>query len=105
AQFRDRVVHHLLYNAIGDRFNRRFIRDSYASIPGRGTLDAMHRARGYARSVSHNYARRAYVMKVDIASFFTSIDRERLVGLIARHVPEPWLVQLATRIVLHDVRH
>ena len=41
ADFRDRVVHHLLYNRISPRFYAGFIADSCACIPGRGTLSAM----------------------------------------------------------------
>ena len=40
APFEDRVVHHALCNEIDRRFERRFIDDSYANRPGRGT----HRA-------------------------------------------------------------
>ena len=28
ADFRDRIVHHIIYNAISDRYYRRFIRDN-----------------------------------------------------------------------------
>src|SRR5262245_62518288 len=38
AGFRDRVVHHLLYNRVARRFEASFIADSCACIPGRGTL-------------------------------------------------------------------
>lgn len=40
ASFRDRVVHHLVYNAIKDRFYNRFISDTFSCIPERGTLNA-----------------------------------------------------------------
>ena len=40
ADFRDRIVHHLLYNQIGQRIERTFIADSCACIEGRGTLYA-----------------------------------------------------------------
>lgn len=43
AGFRDRIVHHLVYNQIADRFHRRFIADSCACIPGRAPkLSASH---------------------------------------------------------------
>ncbi|MFN1208950.1 hypothetical protein ACKXGD_18685, partial [Enterococcus lactis] len=38
ADFRDRIVHHLLHNRIAPRFYASFIVDSCACIPGRGTL-------------------------------------------------------------------
>lgn len=36
-------MHHLLYNQVAYRFHRRFIADSCACIPGRGTLYAAQR--------------------------------------------------------------
>ncbi len=104
ADFRDRVVHHVIYNMIYDRFYRRFIRDSYACIPGRGTHDGLRRVSGFARSVTQNYTRKAWVMKVDVANFFNSIDRHILLSLLERHVDDPWLRDLIRQVTLHDPR-
>jgi len=104
ADFRDRVVHHLIYNAIADRFHRRFIRDSYACIPGRGTHDGLRRVAGFARSVTHNWTRPAFFLKADVANFFNSIDHRILVGLAERHVQEEWLRTLIRQSALHDPR-
>ena len=43
APFRDRVVHHALFNVLDPVFRRGFIADSYACIPGRGTHRAVER--------------------------------------------------------------
>lgn len=104
ADFRDRVVHHLIHNAVRDRFERRFIRDSYACIPGRGTHDGMRRVSGFARSVTRNWTRDAFFLKADIANFFGSIDRHILLTLVLRHVEEDWLRALLRRVALHDPR-
>jgi retron-type reverse transcriptase len=40
ADFRDRVVHHLLYNYLSPLFERRFLPDSYACRAGKGTHTA-----------------------------------------------------------------
>ena len=40
ANFRDRIVHHLIYNFISERFYKKFIYDTYSCIPKRGTLAA-----------------------------------------------------------------
>ena len=105
ADFRDRVVHHVIYNAISDRFHKRFIRDSYACIPGRGTHDGLHRVAGFARSITKSWARPAYFMKADVANFFNGIDREVMVGLVKRHVHEAWLRKLIDQVALHDPRN
>jgi RNA-directed DNA polymerase len=104
AEFRDRVVHHIIYNAISDRFYRRFIRDSYACIPGRGTHDGLRRVSGFARSITRNWTRPAFFLKADVANFFNTIDRAILVGLVERRVQEPWLRSLVRQVALHDPR-
>jgi len=104
ADFRDRVVHHLIYNAISDRFHRRFIRDTYGCIPGRGVHDGGRRVSGFARSITRNWSRPAYCLKIDVANFFNSIDRRRLLEIIERYVPEDWLRVLIRQAILHDPR-
>ena len=85
AEFRDRVVHHVVYNAISSRYYSRFIRDNYACIPGRGTHDALRRVSGFTRSVTRNWTRPAYFLKADVANFFNSIDHHILIDLAERH--------------------
>ncbi len=104
ADFRDRVVHHVIYNAIRDRFLRRFIRDSYACIPGRGNHDGLARVSAMARSATQGWSRPASYLKIDIANFFSSIDRLILLELVLARVPEPWLRQLVSQVILHDPR-
>lgn len=58
ADFRDLVMHHLVYNAISEKFYKRFIRDNYACIPSRGTHDGMHRA----RLITNEWTRPAYFL-------------------------------------------
>ena len=104
ADFRDRVVHHVIYKAIFDRFHRRFIRDSYACIPGRGTHDGLRRVSSFARSITRNWTRPAYCLKADVANFFNSIDRRTVIDLAERHVHEEWLRVLIRQVTLHDPR-
>ncbi|MDR3425460.1 MAG: RNA-directed DNA polymerase [Alphaproteobacteria bacterium] len=104
ASFRDRIVHHLIYNAIRHRFYAGFIRDSYACIPGRGTHDGCCRISGFARSVTRNWTRQAFVLKADVASFFTSINRHVVLMQVEVRVHEEWLRRLIRQVVLHDPR-
>ena len=78
AQFRDRVVHHLVYNYIGPLLIPGFIRDSYSCIPERGTHDGILRLEESIRSVSCNYSRPCFILKLDIEGYFMHIDRARL---------------------------
>ena len=105
AGFRDRVVHHLLYNHIAPRFHARFVADSCACIPGRGTLYAADRLEHQVRSYTSNWSRPAHYLKCDLANFFVSIDKTVLLEQLQRQVTEPWWKALATVILMHNPRN
>ena len=104
AEFRDRIVHHLLHNRIAPRFYARFIADSCACIPGRGTLYAASHLESKVRSITQNWSKPAYYLKLDLANFFVSIDKRIVFDQLCRHVAEPWWRQLAATILFHDPR-
>ena len=76
APFRDRVVHHFLYNVSYEWWDRRMIEDSYSCREGKGTMFGARRAAMHMRSVSDNYTKKAYVIKLDIQGHFMSLQRE-----------------------------
>ena len=78
APFRDRVVHHLLYNMSYSWWDKRLIYDSYSCRVGKGTLFGIKRLKHHIESVSRNYTRPAYVMKLDIQGYFMSMPRKKL---------------------------
>jgi len=78
AEFRDRIIHHLLYNKIAPRFLSSFTADTCACIPGRGTLYAAKRLEAQVRSITQNWSQPAHYLKCDLANFFVSIDKRVL---------------------------
>lgn len=84
AGFRDRVVHHLLYNYIAPIVEKKLIDDSYSCRKGKGTLKGVKQLEHHIRSCSDNYRQRAYVLKMDIEGYFMSINRELLFQKICR---------------------
>ncbi|MEM5294202.1 RNA-directed DNA polymerase [Burkholderia sp. JPY481] len=104
AEFRDRIVHHLLYNRIGPRFERSFIADSCACIEGRGTLYAAQRLEAKVRSITQNWAQPAYYLKCDIANFFVSIDKRVVLELLFAKIHEPFWRALTELVLMHDPR-
>lgn len=74
ADFRDRVVHHLIINKLNPLFEREFIYDSYACRVGKGTLFGINRLDTFIRRCSQNYSRDCYVLKLDIRGFFMHIN-------------------------------
>lgn len=104
ASFHDRIVHHLMFNEIADRYHRRFIADSCACIAGRGTLYAAKRLESKVRSQTQNWRQPGFYLKADLANFFVSIDKRVLWPLLARHIPDPWWRGLTRMILFHDPR-
>lgn len=104
ADFRDRVVHHFLYSYISPRFEAGFIADSSACMKGRGTLYAAKRLESKIRSITQNWSKPAYYLKLDLANFFVSIDKNILRELLAKKIHEPEWLALTEQILLHDCR-
>jgi RNA-directed DNA polymerase len=92
APFADRVVHHALCNRIEPLFERRFIPDSYANRPGRGTHRAVERLQAFARQYR-------YVLRLDIVKHFPSIDHAVLLDILAGVLDDPRVLDLAARII------
>jgi retron-type reverse transcriptase len=100
SNFRDRVVHHILYNRYSQRFHNSFIHDSYACIPGKGTLAAADRLQHFMRSASLNNTKETWYLKADVANFFMSINKNILDTILTKKITDPWWMNL-TRIILH----
>lgn len=78
ANFRDRVIHHFIYNYISPIFEGTFINDSYSCRVGKGTHYGIKRIDHFIRSCSQNYANDCYILKLDIQGYFMSINRRLL---------------------------
>lgn len=104
ASFRDRVVHHLIYNRLSTVFYPKFIRNSFACIPERGTLDASTRLMAGMRSITQNWQETAYYLGADIRNYFVSIDKNILWSILERYIDEDWLKELTHQVVFHDSR-
>ena len=84
APFRDRVVHHFLYNMQAGWWNRRFLYDSYSCRVGKGTLFGVRRAQRFMQKVTDNYTKKAYIVKLDIRGYFMSLPREKLYAQVKK---------------------
>jgi len=70
ADFRDRVVHHLLVERLEKIFEPVFVHNSYACRTGKGLHRAVGRVREYMRSGSGNNREKLYCMHLDIRNSF-----------------------------------
>ena len=78
ADFRDRVIHHFIYNYISPIFEKTFINDSYSCRKGKGTHYGIKRIDHFIRSCSHNFSKDCYILKLDIKGYFMAMDKTLL---------------------------
>ena len=111
ASFRDRIVHHLLYRYLMPIFEPTFIYDSYSCRVGKGTLFGIDRLEHHIRSVSRNYTRPCYVLKLDILGYFMSIDRTVLHWIVMDTLQRkgrtddvlfPYVADLLPKVIFND---
>lgn len=78
ADFRDRIVHHLIYRYIISIVERKLINDTYSCRKGKGTLYGINRMKGFMHGITDNYHREAWVLKIDISGYFMNMNRKLL---------------------------
>lgn len=78
ADFRDRIVHHLLIKRIMFAFEEEMIDNSFSCRRGKGTLCGVKTLEREIKEVSEDYTKEAYVLKCDIKSFFMTINKNIL---------------------------
>lgn len=102
ATFRDRVVHHLLYNFLEPIFEPKLIAHSFACRTGKGIHHSLEYLQKCLRQVTQNGREPAYFLHLDIKGFFMSLDKDILFEQIIRQVKDPKLIWLAKLIIYHD---
>lgn len=97
ANFRDRIVHHLIYNFLEPVFEPQFIDQSYACRKNKGSSRSLQDLKKYLGKISKNHTEKAYFMHLDIRGFFMSLQKEILFGLIKKKIKNPeilWLIEV-----------
>jgi retron-type reverse transcriptase len=90
--FRDRIVQHALNNIIEPLFDRRMISDSFACRVGKGTHAVAKRVSYFMGKPSN-----IYYLKLDVKSFFASIDRNILKAIVGNIIEDKdilWLIDV-----------
>lgn len=97
ADFRDRVVHHLLFNLINPIFEPDFIAESFSCRKGKGTLYGIRTLERAIKKCSEDYSRDCYVLKLDIMGYFMSIDKHILQAILAKKIEGNMLLDSFSR--------
>ncbi|MFA5086358.1 MAG: reverse transcriptase domain-containing protein [Candidatus Paceibacterota bacterium] len=106
ANFRDRIVHHFIYNYINPVFERLFINDAYSCRRGKGTSYGIRRLDHFIRSCSGNYKKDCYILKLDIRGYFMSINKHILYQKVEKALSRfRGKVRFDMSLVLSLIRH
>lgn len=109
ADFKDRVVHHLIINKLNSLFENQFIYDTYACRTGKGTHLGIQRVDRFIRQCSQNYTKDCYILKLDIQGFFMHINKDILFGKLCKFISNNYhgtdhvlIVELCRKIIYND---
>ena len=84
ADFRDRVVHHLIVRRMMPLLEAKYHPESYSTQKGKGTLYGIQRIEQQLKECSYGYTRDCYIMKLDISGFFMSLSKQALYDCVRR---------------------
>ena len=109
ADFRDRVVHHLIISKLNQLFEKQFIHDSYSCRVGKGTHFGIQRVDKFIRQCSKNYTKDCYILKLDLQGFFMSINKEILFAKLEKFIKENYqqpdkelIINLCKQIIFNE---
>ena len=83
AQFRDRIVHHILENKFEGIFEKELTDYAFACRKKKGVEYGINKVKKQIEVVSENYTKETWILKCDLQGFFMSIDRSMLYSLIS----------------------
>lgn len=105
ADFRDRVVHHLIVGVLEPLWEKKFIYSSFACRRNKGPYAALDYAKKQVRQLSKGGLEPVWALKLDISKFFVTIDRKILEQIILKwSPPHPLFRSLIQTVYSHDAR-
>lgn len=100
--FEHRVVQWAIYRVINPMLVKGYIKDSYGCIPGRGSLGAMLRLKGWLQYVSRKDGEWFY-LKLDISKYFYRISHRILKKILRKKIKDERLLAILDGII--DCKH
>ncbi len=102
ADFRDRIVHHVLVDYLESIFEQKFIDQSYACRKEKGAHKAIKDLKRYINKITKGNTQKAYYLQVDVRSFFVSLKKHILFELIKKQVKNREILWLAETIIFYN---
>ncbi len=99
SSYKDRIVHRwCVDNFLDKAFTPQFIRTSYACIKGKGMHQAALDVQKGMRECKKKYGE-YYILKMDVAKYFPSIDRNILMNIVKRKIKDKDVIWLLEKII------
>ncbi|MCK4875620.1 MAG: group II intron reverse transcriptase domain-containing protein, partial [Sulfurimonas sp.] len=104
ADFRDRVVHHILVKELEPFYEKKFIYDVYNNRKNKGIHGAIKRAKSFMNGVGKD----GYYLQLDIKVFFYNLDKNILFKNLFNDIDKSNIdnkkdiLYLANKIIYHD---
>lgn len=93
--FPDRIIHHCIMNIVEDIWVKSLIKDTWASIKGRG----IHKGVKRIKSALQDKGNTKYCLKMDIKKFYASVDNAILKTIIRKKIKDADLLWLLDKII------
>jgi RNA-directed DNA polymerase len=84
ANFKDRIVHHFIFNIVSPLAENVFLHDVYSCRKRKGTFFGIKRASAKMQSCTSNFEKKAYLLKLDISGYFMNINKDILFQKVMR---------------------
>lgn len=108
SAFRDRIVHHAVFQAVELIFDKTFIYDCCANRKGKGNLFALKRFYKFSKEVSINGKLKGlltenqvkgYCLKADIKHYFFEVNHNVLIKILRRKIKDEKTIHLINKIL------
>ena len=99
ADFRDRIVHHLLVEHLEKYWEKRFISDSYSCRRQKGTHAAVDKLHSYMMKSSFNNTQNSWYLQLDIKGYFTTMNKNVLFDILSAKESDPVILWLTHKIL------
>jgi retron-type reverse transcriptase len=105
ADFKDRIVHHILVDHLERLFEPKFIYDSFACRKNKGIHAGVKRLQGFTRKITKSGKKQCYFLQLDIHNFFMNINKGILSQQLTQYVSDDSALWLCKLLVFHDCRN
>jgi RNA-directed DNA polymerase len=99
AKIKDRFINFVLYENMYLYFEKVFIFDSYSCRINKGVQKAVFRFLYFARKITKNNTKKAFVLKLDIKKCFHNIDQSVLKSILEKYITQKSLLNLLFEII------